>query len=507
MKKTALVIIIITILSKMLGVGRDIVLSYYYGTSNISDAYFVAQAIPVTICDFIGVWILTGYIPMYSRIVREKNENYALKFTNNLSNFILIISALLILIVLLYTKQIVRLFASGFDDATLRIAISFTRISILGIYFMGLNCLYNSFLQIKENYVAPVLLSFPFNLITIFFIILSAKVNICLLVIGGVIAVSSQLLFSLFSIFKNGYRYNFTISIRNAYFKKLIWISLPVFFGVSVNQINILVNRTIASQLAVGAISALDYANKLNAFVQGIFVITLVTIMYPIISKMITYNDISGAKKAVKEVLNSVSILVLPIAIGSMVFSTEIIKFLFGRGAFDLKAIEYTSVALFYYSPGMIGIGFREVLTRAFYSMQDTKTPTINAVVGIVVNITLNIILSRFLGIGGLALATSIAAIFSTALLFISLHKKIGPFGMKQISISFLKILFASLIMGICAKLSFIYLKSILSQNLSLLNAICIGVVSYLVVIYFIKIEDVDVIVGAIKKKLGRGSA
>jgi len=139
--------------------------------------------------------------------------------------------------------------------------------------------------------------------------------------------------------------------------------------------------------------------------------------------------------------------------------------------------------------------------------MQDTKTPMINAATGMIVNIFLNILLSKYMGLSGLALATSIAATFTTVLLFISLRKKIGPFGMKQISISFLKILFASLVMGGLAKLSFNYLTSSLSQNLSLLIAIGVGAASYFVIIYFMKIEDVDVIVGVIKNRLGRDAA
>jgi putative peptidoglycan lipid II flippase len=109
------------------------------------------------------------------------------------------------------------------------------------------------------------------------------------------------------------------------------------------------------------------------------------------------------------------------------------------------------------------------------------------------------------MGIGGLALATSIAAIFTTLLLFISLRKKIGSFGMKKISISFLKMLIASAIMGMLSKLSFNYLNaSTLSQNLSLLVAITIGATSYFVIIYFMKIEDIDMIVGVIKRKLNK---
>jgi putative peptidoglycan lipid II flippase len=135
------------------------------------------------------------------------------------------------------------------------------------------------------------------------------------------------------------------------------------------------------------------------------------------------------------------------------------------------------------------------------------RTPMKNASIGMALNIVLNVLLSFFWGIGGLALATSISAILTSILMFISLRKKIGPFGMKQISISFLKILFASLVMGGLAKMSFNYLTASLSQNLSLLLAIGVGAVSYFVIIYFMKIEDVDVIVGAIKKKLGRGAA
>lgn len=149
----------------------------------------------------------------------------------------------------------------------------------------------------------------------------------------------------------------------------------------------------------------------------------------------------------------------------------------------------------------------RDILSRAFFSMQDTKTPMVNGAIGVVLNIILNIILSRYLGIGGLALATSIAAIFTTVILFISLRRKIGPFGMKHVSISFLKILVASLVMGLLAKLSFDYLTATLSQNLSLIIAIGVGTISYFVIVYFMKIEDVDVIVNAVKKKPGKTAA
>lgn len=186
-----------------------------------------------------------------------------------------------------------------------------------------------------------------------------------------------------------------------------------------------------------------------------------------------------------------------------MIFSNQVIKLLFGRGAFDIQAINLTSTALFFYSIGMNGIGLRQVLSKTFYSLQDTKTPMVNSTIGIAVNIILNIILSRFMGIGGLALATSISAIFISAMMIITLRKKIGPFGMKRTFISLFKILFASLVMGILAKFSFNYLIHMLRDDISLAIAFVIGAISYFGIIYFMKIDDVDIIIASIKKKFG----
>lgn len=508
MKKTALMIMLVTVLSKTLGFVRDITLSYFYGASNITDAYLISITIPMVIFAFIGMGISTGYIPMYSRIEKNEGAREANRYTNNLVNVLLVVCTAIFIFGIMFTQPIVKIFASGFEGNTLSLAIRFTKISLVGIYFSGLIYVFSGFLQIKENYTVPALMGFPFNICIILSIVISSNGDILILSIGSVIATASQLIIMMPSVYKNGYRYKFVIDYKDEYIKKMVYIALPVIIGVSVNQINVLVDRTIASSIAVGGISALNYANRLNLFIQGIFVMPIATVMYPMISKMVAEDNMKGLKKTVSQAISSINLLVVPATVGAMIFAKPVVRLLFGRGAFDSQALSMTSYALLFYSIGMVGVGLREVLSRAFYSMQDTKTPMINAAIGMVLNIILNIILSRFLGIGGLALATSIAAIFTTILLFISLRKKIDSFGMKQISISFLKILFTSLVMGLIAKLSFDYLTpNIFSQNSSLLIAIGIGAVTYFVIIYFMKIDDVDVIVNAIKKKLRRAAA
>lgn len=506
MKKTALLLMIITIVSKVLGFTREITLSFFYGASAISDAYLISLTIPTVIFSFIGTGISTGFIPMYSKITHQYGEDEGNRYTNNLVNILLGVCTVITIVGVFFTEPIVKLFASGFEGEVLALAIRFTRISLVGIYFTGLIYVFNGFLQIKGNYAAPALIGFPLNIVTILFIIISSKVNTVLLPLGSILAAAAQLLFLIPFLHRKKYKHRFVFNLKDQHIKNMLYLALPIIIGVSVNQINVLVDRTIASQLAVGGISALNYANKLNGFIQGIFVISVSTAMYPLISKMAAEGNYNGLKKSIAEAIGSINLLVIPATIGAIIFAEPVVRLLFGRGAFDQQAISMTSVALLFYSIGMIGFGLREILSRAFYSMQDTKTPMINAAIALTINIVLNIILSRFLGIGGLALATSISAIFCTGLLFLSLRKKIGSFGMKEISISFLKILGASLVMGLIAKLAYNTLLQKISANLALIMSIGIGGLIYFIIIYFMKIDEVDTIISAVKNKLKKAA-
>jgi putative peptidoglycan lipid II flippase len=158
-------------------------------------------------------------------------------------------------------------------------------------------------------------------------------------------------------------------------------------------------------------------------------------------------DNLEGLKQTLKDAISIVSLLIIPATIGAMAFSNEIVNLLFGRGAFTVEAIKMTGDALFYYSVGMIAYGLRDILSRAFYSLKDTKTPVITATIAVILNIVLNLILSRYIGIGGLALATSISSIVATVSLFFILRRRIGALGIKGLTMSVGKNVLASLIM------------------------------------------------------------
>ena len=504
MKKTAFILMLITIISKIFGFVGEIALSYFYGASSISDAYLISLTIPSVIFSLIGVGIGTGYIPVYSNIIKEEGINKGHKFTNNLISFLMILCLILIVLTLSFTKGIVNLLASGFTGETLRLTIIFTRIAILSLGFSGLIYIFNGYLQINGDFFSPAIMVIPFNIVILLSIVISAKTNVVILSMGNTLAIAIQFLLLIPAIYRKNYKYSFILDKEDKYIKKTLFLTIPIIIGASVSQINRLIDRAFASNIAIGGVSAINYAFKLEAFILDVFVMTLVTIMYPMISKMASDKNTEGFKKVISETMVGISLFVIPASLGAIIFAQPIIGLLFGRGAFDARAITMTSSALSFYSMGMIGHGLREVLLRGFYALQGIGVPLTNALIAIGLNTILNFILYKGLGIGGIALATSIAIIFSTLLLFISFRRRIGAFGLKSITLSILKILMASSIMAFVSKLFYNILESYIGSHLSLLSSVGLGAGIYFLLIIMIKIREVDIILRDLKDKLIR---
>lgn len=507
MKKAAFMVMMVTILCKIVAFVREIVLSYSYGASGITDAYLVSRTIPSVIFSFIGAGIATGFIPLYSRILNEQGHDDSDRFTNNLINALLLLASFIVAIVLLFTQPIVKLFASGFTGGTLELAITFTRIGVFGVYVSAILRVLAGYLVVHGDYLVPILIDLPMNLIIIMSLLFSTRTTVHVLAVGSVLASASRLLLLAPFVRKNGYQYQPTLNLTDNNMKTMVLIALPVIVGTSVNEINVLVDRTIASSVAVGGISALNYANRLNGFIQSVFVFSITTVMYPMISKMAAEKNVNGLKIYVSEAISLINLLVVPAIMGAMVFSKEIVALLFGRGAFTPDAIEMTSSALFYYSIGMGAFGLRDILSRAFYALQDTKTPMINATIAVVLNIVLNVILSRYMGIGGLALATSISAVVSALLMIITLRKKIGSFGLQEVSGSFIKIGIASVFMGFFAIWGFKLMGKILTKDFALILAIGLSALVYAVLIFFLKVPQVERMLEIVKNRLSEKTA
>ena len=138
MTKTAIFVMMLTLVSKILGFGREVVLSYVYGASAVTDAFLISNTIPNVVFSIVGAGLSTGFVPIYSHILNESGKEDANKFTANLVNTLLVAITLIVVVVLVFTEPLVKIFASGFSDGTMRLTVRFTRITVFGIYFTTL---------------------------------------------------------------------------------------------------------------------------------------------------------------------------------------------------------------------------------------------------------------------------------------------------------------------------------------------------------------------------------
>ena len=507
--KATLGLMIATIIAKILGFGRELVLASAYGASMYSDAYLTAMNIPLVIFGSIGGTIGIVFIPIYLDIVKEKGEKIALRFTNNVFNLVIILCLILSLICFIFSKELVKLFAIGFKGETLNITIYFTRVLIFSILFTGISHLMTAYLQVKNNFTIPGLIGVPKNIIIIISIILSIKYGIYIMIWGTLLGIATEFLFQLpFAIRKN-YKYRVYINLKDINIKKMILLICPVLIGIAVNQVNAMVDRTLASTLAEGSISALNYANKLNGFVMALFISSVAAVIYPMLSKISTDGEYDKFSASVKESINSVILIIIPISVGAMVLATPIVKLLFQRGEFDERATNMTVIALIMYSIGMVAFGLRDILGKVFYALQDTKTPMINGAIAMVMNIVLNIILVKYLQLAGLALATSISSIVCIFLLFGSLKKKIGYFGQDKIAKTTIKSILSAVVMGVVTYFAYNMLGSLLGigfvqEVIALAVSVGIGVITYGILVVVLKVDEINIIIDMVQKKLSK---
>lgn len=506
--KATLGLMIATMISKILGFAREIVLASTYGASAYTDAYLTVLNMPNVIFSAIGAALATTFIPVYYEIKNKNGESEANLFTNNITNVVLIICITIAILSLIFTEPLVKIFAIGFEGETLRLAIKFARIIMLGVVFLGLSNLMTAYLQINNNFAIPGLTGIPFNVCIIISILLSIN-NTSLLAWGTLLGLAGQFLLQLPFAIKKGYKYKPYLRINDENIRKVIWLVGPVFIGIGVTQINSMVDRSLASTLTEGSISALNYSNRLIIFVIAMFITSISSVIYPMLSKLTTENNKEKFIETVTRSVNSIVLLIMPISIGAIIFSKPIIRILFQRGEFNDIATNMTASALVCYSIGLIGISLRDILGKVFYSIQDTKTPMKNGILAMIINIILNFILVKYMKHNGLALATSISAIVTIILLFISLKRKVGYFGEDKIIKGFIKTSMASSIMGVISGLAYKYIATLIPSGsiyeiINLAISVILGCITYLICILILKVEEIQLIYKKIILKMSK---
>ena len=489
--KTSYILMIVTIISKIFGLAREKALAQFFGTSIIADVFLVAFQIPMTFTNVISGATANGYIPIYNEILETSSEEEANKFTSNLSNIVLLLTFFLSLLGLIFSKNLVNLMAIGFTGEKLELAVYMTRIALLSIAATTFFSIFKAYLQIKKKFIVSIAHAIIMNIIIIAAMYIAKKTSVNYLAWGIFFAFVFQYIIFIPYITKSSYKHKFIFDLKDENFRKLMKIILPVIISTSVIELNFIISKSLSSELFSGAISSLNYAYKLQGFVTGIVVTSIVTAVYPEMAKAASEKDFSGLKEKIQDSIITMSFLVVPATIGLFILAEPIVKLLFVGGAFSKQDGVITAEVLALYSFGIIGIGFREIISRVFYTIMDAKTPVINSIIIVLLNIGLSLILIGKMGILGLALATSVSFIVGAILIIISANRRIGSVFSKKSIKELLKILIAALVMGVIAKVSFKYLNSLIDFKIAMLLAIGLSGLSYLILLIVFKSSEI----------------
>lgn len=509
----AAIIMIMTLLSKLLGFGREMAIAARFGASAQTDAYKMGQLIPMVLLSSVAAALGTTFIPVLTEYLHKKSQEDANRYVNNVFNVVALICIVLIVVGVALAPLLVKIVAPGFKGESFELTVKLSRIMFPLIIFNALAAIATGYLQAHQQFTVPALVGIPFNIVIIGQLLFFNGWGIYGLAVSTVLAVASQLLIQWPAAFKCGYKYRFVVDFKEPGLRKVLSLVVPVLIGTMAGQINTLVDRMLASGLPVGSVSALDFGNRVNSIVLGIFISAITTVLYPTMAGLYAQRDMQRLKDTLNMGVRVISMLTLPMMVGFIVLRQPIIRLLFERGAFDARATNMTATALLFYSMGLVALGIRDLTSRAFFAMQDTRTPTINGIIAVAINVVLNLILVRFMGLGGLALATSIAAIVTSARLLMQARKKVGPMGGRRIIISFLKLGISSTIMGMAVYFIDALLASAVPgagfkiQALRLFIDIALGGAIYFIMAFLLKAEELKLSWGLIKERLKRGGA
>lgn len=501
----------ITIISKVLGLVRESLIAARFGTSFSSDVYFFSIDIIGMIFGGIGVAISTTFIPLLTEYLHTKSKEDRNYFANNILNIVVCISVIISIVGMIFTKQIISFLAPGFVAKYTSVQflqiVKTTRLMFITFIFIGVQNVFSGILQAHQQFTIPAVMTVVSNVLVIGYLILGAnKCGVWGLIIVVVISFAVQAAIHIPSIRKLDYRYKLVINLRDKGIRRVIRLVTPIFLGTTVSQMNFIIDRALATTVTEGALAALNFGNKLNTMVYSTFGAAISTVVFPLLSRLSVKEDMEGYKVALIKVINTINIVMLPATVIMMVLRVPFITLIFKRGAFDASSVSITATVLMFFAPGLAAYSIRDILGRAFYAIQDTKTPMINTIIGLFINIILNLLLVKHMGVGGLALSTSISAFVTTILLFINLQKRI-KFDFKRILVTTSKIGVAAASMGIVIKIISAALHVTQNQTFFLLASKCggsiiVGLLVYMMVISFLKVEEYIFLMDIFKKKM-----
>jgi putative peptidoglycan lipid II flippase len=482
--KSASIISLVTIVSRVLGYVRDQRITLLLGTTLSADSFVLAYRIPNLFRRLVGEGtVAASFVPVFTTYMRERSKEELWEFANKLFWTLALVLAVITVLGVIFSRQVVAPFSTyGWNEA-----IALNRIIFPYLFFVGLAALGMGILNCFNHFALPASTTVLLNICIIAFstavvwrYFQSPAVS---LAVGVLVGGALQFLILVPQMVRRGMRFDFGLSFSHPGIRSVARVIFPRFFGLGISQINFFVDTYFAkaARMPRGSLTALYVADRVMELVLGGYAIAVATAILPMMAHQAAANNYEGLKKTLTFAVRIVAYITVPAAMGLMILREPIIRVLFQHGQFVAESTRLTARPLLYYSIGLPALACVKLIVPAFYSARDTKTPVIVASISFVLNIVLNIIFLQFLfrrfQNGGPALATALATFFDFFTLFIIFRLRYGPMGMIDILRSISKISLCSLIMGAGCMIANHYAKNALQGVFSLQLAVFTGMI------------------------------
>ncbi|MDW7674537.1 MAG: murein biosynthesis integral membrane protein MurJ [Bacillota bacterium] len=512
--KAASVIMVAMLFSRILGYARDVVIYSQFGQNRTTDAYNAAFAIP----DFLSILLMGGafsaaFIPVFSGYLAKNNEKEAWEVASIIFNIAVVVLLVGITLGLIFTPWLIPLVAIGFrnEAETVALTVKMSRIMFGQAFFISLSGIMVGILNSYKEFTAPAIAGVAYNAgIIIFGLLLINHFGIVGFAIGVVMGAVLNFAVQLPAVLRLGWKYTLSFNWRHPGVKRVAILMAPMLIGLSVVNLNLIINQNLASTLPEGLVSALRAAQRIMQLPIGIFAVAIAVAVFPTLTEQAAKKQDETFKSTMNLGIRTVIFVTLPAAVGLMALGVPIVRLLFQWGSFTPEATSTTAYALFFYAFGIAAYSANHVLNRSFYALEDTTTPVKIAFTTIIINFVLNLLLIRVWGHGGLALANSLAGIYSMVMLSYFIRRKLGAIGGRKLLVSFAKTGLASVIMGAVAYGMANLIEGLIDLSVKLNQIIQVGAtiavagLLYLAITGLLKMEEIEMLKGIVRKRIVR---
>lgn len=438
---------------KILGVVKQSVVASVCGATKETDAYFMATGVIIALCSAVFSSISISFLTIHTERLISKGREDANNLVNAVLRIFIPISVGIALLFICFSRQIAQILAPSYSSYEINVLSKY--ISLMSIMFV-FSCYYliiNVILE-TDKFFLP---GKGQNLFQNMFIIIAAlffyKSYGVISLIGAVVFAGFVQCIQITWNARKVFKIKKYIKSEKETIYKLIAISLPLIIGNAIYEINDIVDKRIASGLAEGSISTLSFGASINEIVTTLIVSSLSTVLFAHFSSWVAEKKYEKVSKSLLESLEGLLIIIMPIMIMCFICSDCIVDILYGHGGFGKSEVLRTSGVVIGYAVGFFFQATRANIVKVYYAFQDTKCPMINGAISVSINICLSVILSKYLGVSGIALATSIAMMIATFLLLPPIYKYLPNFSITPLFKDGIKVIIASIIVGIIGKI------------------------------------------------------